>query len=305
MTDWTAIRFAALGEAQTDWLPRHISLPVLPRMLTEFCRRADDPDATPRQLSALIETDIGLSCELLRHANSAHIGLRHKASSAQQALAMLGIRQTKLFLLSAGMRLALAARQSRLMHIGNFWNANLERALFAREVARLLHADLDLAFAGGMLQDFLLPVLTNELLDFYVQYLDGVDQAKHGLAAFEQSGQGWTHALAGARLMCDWNFPDDLICCLLHHHRGLELLCDRELGRTAAAAVAVSSLVPDAMRQTPDGLEQLLQLEQVWPAFHLEEIATRVHEEFLAMTSGASHPFSLLHHCKRRCAVAC
>jgi serine/threonine-protein kinase len=304
--NWAEIRLAALGQADSNSLPPKINLPVLPRILTEFNRKADNPEAAPRELSTLIETDTGLTCELLRYANSAFMGLRTKASTAHQALSMLGIRQTKLFLLSAGLRLALAAQQSKLINLKNFWNANLERALFAREVARLLHADADLAFAGGMLQDLLLPALTNELIDDYQSFLRGQETSPRNLIEFEREEFGWTHAVAAARLIHDWHFPDDLACCLLYHHQGLEMLCDPRLGKTAVAAVAVAGLVPDAFHQSPHGFEQLLHLETVWPEFDLESIAARVQDEFSAMSPGASHPFSLLHYCQRnKAAAAC
>lgn len=281
-----------------------MSLPVLPRTLTEFCRKADDPKVTHRELAGLIETDTGLCCELLRYVNCAQVGLRNKASSAQQAMALLGVRKTKLLLMSAGMKMALAARSSKLINLNNFWNANLERALFAREVARLLHADQDLAFAGGMLQDFLLPPLTNELTDDYLAFLGDQEHSPRDLAAFEKARFGWDHAFAAAHLLSAWNFPDDLTCCLIYHHRGLAVLCDATLGKTAVAAVAVAGLLPDAMKQVPKGLDQLLKLEQVWPAFNLEEIATRVHEQFEATAPGVKHDFSLLHIYRRMTTVA-
>ena len=56
---------------------------------------------------------------------------------------------------------ALRSRESKMINLRSFWMNNLERALFARHVARLLKTDAEVAFAGAMLQDFLLPALTN------------------------------------------------------------------------------------------------------------------------------------------------
>ena len=304
MIDWAAIRVAALGARNDAALPPRISFPVLPRTLTEFCRKAEDPKVTQRELATLIENDTGLCCELLRYVNCAQVGLRNKASSAQHALALLGIRKTKLFLMSAGMKMALAARSSKLINLKNFWNANLERALFAKEVAILLRADADLAFVGGMLQDFLLPILTNELTDDYLSFIGDQERKPQDLPVFEKTRFGWDHAFAAAHLLSAWNFPDDLTCCLMFHHRGLAMLCDKQLGKTAVAAVAVAGLLPDAMKQSPQGLEHLLKLEKFWPDFHLEEIATRVHEQFEATAPGVKHDFSLLHIYQRMTAVA-
>lgn len=297
--EWESIRKSYLGDARQEVLPSRISLPVLPKGLTEFLKLADDPNAPQTALSEAIEKDAALTCELLKHVNSSQFGLRRKASSAQQALSLLGIRQTKLLLIAAGARLSTASRQSRLINIRNFWNANLERALFAREVALLLKADPDIAFAAGMLQDFLLPSLTNELMPNYLTYLEGQNHNPVELAHFEQRTFGWTHALAGASVMSGWGFPDDLVCCILLHHRGLALLGDKLLGHSSAAAVAVSSLVPDALQQSPGGLKQLMALEEAWPAFNLERIARSVDEQFRTSAQGCAHDFSLLHRLER------
>lgn len=299
VVDWGVIRKSQLGDQNATPLNQQITLPVLSRGLVEFLKKADDPDVSAIALAKLIETDAALTCELLKHVNSSQFGLPRKASSAQQALSLLGIRQTKLLLIAAGARLATVARQSRLINLRNFWNSNLERALFAREIALLLNADADIAFAAGMLQDFLLPALTNEKLGDYTQFLDGQAKTPVELSHYERQKFGWTHAKAAASIMSDWGFPDDLVCGVLYHHHGLALLCDKALGRTAAAAVAVSSLIPDALRQVPAGLEQLVHLSTVWPAFDLERTARIVDEQFRGMAQGGQHEFSLLHRLEK------
>lgn len=297
--NWTRIRGETLGARDSTRIPKQIVLPVLPRGLTLFMQKADSPNVSPGELAALIETDAALTCELLKFVNSARFGLRTKASSAQQALNLLGIRQTKLLLITAGAKLATAARQSKLINLRNFWNANLERALFAREMALLLKADPDLAFAAGMLQDFLLPALTNEQFAEYSHFVEQQARQPQELVRFEQNTFQWTHALAAGFLMSDWQFPDDLVCCVLFHHRGIELLCDPVLGKTSAAAVAVSSLVPDSLAQVPNGLEQLAKLSSHWPAFDLERIVHQVDEQFRTISNDSNPGFSLLHRLER------
>ena len=72
----------------------------------------------------------------------------------------LGIRRTKLTLITVATQNALPVRQLKLLNLATFWNTNLERAIFARRIARLMRVDEELVFAASLLQDFLLPVLT-------------------------------------------------------------------------------------------------------------------------------------------------
>ena len=84
--------------------------------------------------------------------------------------------------------------------------------------------------------------------------------------------------------MLGWDFPDNLICCVLLHHHGLKMLRDRRLQKTAVSAVALSALLPDPLYQEIDGIEQLHRLDEAWPEFDLMTIAKRVDDRFQEIT---------------------
>jgi HD-like signal output (HDOD) protein len=278
--NWTELRLSLLGDQKRRLLPPKVKVPVLPAALTKFCRKAEDPRVSPCELAAIIETDAGLTCDLLRHVNSSRVGLRNKASSSQQALTLLGIRTTKLILLTAGVNAQFMKSKSKLVDLKNFASSNLERALFAREIALLLKADADVAFSAAMLQDFLLPLLSDELSEQYETFVKRQAAQPGDFAAMEQDAMGWNHAFAAGNLMWDWGFPDDLICAVLLHHRGLAVLADKDLAKTAVAAVAVASLLPDPWNQSPTGVDLLTRLASRWPALNLAELADRVESAY-------------------------
>ncbi len=298
MVDWTALREEFLPEADSIGLPPAVKLPILPAALTKFLQLANAPEVTFQELGEVISTDAGLTCELLKYVNSAGLGLRVKAQTPAQAIKVLGIRTARLLLASWGLERVGVSRKSKLLNIRNFSNSNLERALFAREVAGLLHVEQDLAYAGGLLQDYLLPVLTNEL---YEQYLDFQHRSDTGvsLSALERKRFGWDHAEAGARLMLAWGFPDDLICCVLFHHAGVHALTDARLNGTAVAAVAVAGLMPDSFQQVPRGLDRLVELSESWPEFDLLEAARRVHEQLQQLGTDLRNYIDFYHRCEK------
>lgn len=297
-TDWTALRKTILPENTKSVLPPSIKLPILPQALQEFQQKAQDPEADTGVLSRIISTDSGLSSELLRHVNSSGTGMRTKVTSVQQALVLLGIRTTRLYLTTSGLKQAMKSSSSKLINFQNFWSTNLERALLAREVAKLLKADAELAFTAGMLQDFLLPLLTNQLLDSYLEFAENRDQYST-LTAFEREKLRWDHAEAAAQVMYAWHFPDELVCCVGLHHRGLEILEDEELRGTSAAAVAISSLIPDPLRQELKGIEKLVELEKDWREFRLLSLAEKIEAEFQAVATRSKNHFSFLRICRQ------
>ncbi|MCA9017260.1 MAG: HDOD domain-containing protein [Planctomycetaceae bacterium] len=302
--DWTKLRRELIGEGKQSPLPSQIKLPMLPKAVMEFSRKAEDPKSTPKELSKIIETDAGISCELLRMVNSSAFGLRRKVSSIQQTITLLGIRSTKLFLVTTGLKQAMSSNDSKLINLPNFWSTNLERALTAREVARLMKVDPDVAFSAAMLQDFLLPVLSKELFDLYLQFTINQDNDPCLLKEYERRHFSWDHCAAAANVMLDWSFPDDLICSVYLHHEGLRLLTDSKLGRTPAAAVAVASLIPDPLRQDPNGLNQLLALNEAWAEFNLFEIAEKIDNELREESTAASNYLSLKNRLEKHAVMA-
>lgn len=296
--DWATIRELALGQFALASLPPSIELPALPHAVTLFIEKSNQPNADLRQLAQVVETDTGLTLELLRHVNSTFVGVRQKTQSVQQALALLGLRQSRTLLMTAGMAAAVRARKSKLLNQNCFWNFSLQKALFAREVATLLQADPDVAFAGAVLQDYLLPVITNDLYDEYLQFSEARDSQQESLCDYEDQVFGWNHAVAGASLAHRWKLPDELVCCILFHHTGLRILAHPDLKRTPAAAVALSALLPDQLRQQNNGLPLLIGLSEKWPAFELPRLIERVDEVQREIGLGVSNDFPLARRCR-------
>jgi HD-like signal output (HDOD) protein len=292
MIDWAAMRAEGLQDFSLSVMPPTLSLPALPHAVTRFLERSADESVSLDDLARIVETDAGLTVELLKRVNSSSSGVAVRVKSVSQALALLGRRPTRMFLTSIGTEGAIRARKSKLINQNSFWNVSLQRALFAREVARLLSTDVDTAFAGGLLQDFLLPILTNELFDIYLEFVGQGHTAPEALARFEQSRFDWDHAMASACLACQWNLPDELVCCILYHHAGMSILLHPKLGRSPVAAAALAAMIPDPLH-VHHGLEQLAKLEKIWPAFNLESVAATVDRQQEEVAVGVRNDFPL------------
>jgi HD-like signal output (HDOD) protein len=292
MIDWAAIRAEGLQDFSLSVMPPTLSLPALPHAVTRFLERSADESVALDELARIVETDAGLTVELLKRVNCSSNGISVRVKSASQALALLGRRPTRMFLTTIGTEAAIRSRKSKLINQNSFWNVCLQRALFAREVARLLKTDVDAAFAGGLLQDFLLPLLTNELFEAYLEFVGQGQTGPEALAQFEQSQFEWDHAMAGACLAYQWNLPDELICCILYHHAGLRILSHPKLGRSPVAAVGLAAMIPDPLH-AHHGMEQLAKLEAVWPDFNLERLAETVDRQQQEAAIGVRNDFPL------------
>jgi HD-like signal output (HDOD) protein len=294
MLDWPALRDTALAGISLTFRPPKVQLPALPYAVTLFAQRARDERVPLSDLAKILETDSGLTTQLLKQVNSAYLGVRQKIASVAQALSLLGCQQSRHFVIATGMEAAIRAHNSKLINQNSFWNTNLRRAIFSKHVALLMRTDPEIAFLGALLQDYLLPVLTNDLCDVYREFLQSANEDGASLSDFERAHFGWDHTLVGACLAYEWNFPDELICCIRFHHGGLSLLSVPGLGRSPVAATALSALLPDELCGSERGLASLIELQDTWPAFSLERLAETVDEQYLELGLGVQNEMPLL-----------
>lgn len=275
---WSEIVRDALKCPPPLELPRRLKLPVLPQAVVEFTSLAENPDAGPNQLAAPIEADAALTSELLRQVNSVGVGLRQRVVSVAQAIALFGPRRTKTLVLTCALQSATSRMKSRLINAIQFQKENRIRAIFARETAREIGADMEIAYTSGLLQDFVLPLLTEAFHDDYLK----IFQDGRPLVEQERERFGWDHAQIAAGLMHDWGFPDELVAVVLLHHEQERVALDTELrGSSVCAALAAASL-PESLCQSPQGFDTLLWLQDALSDFRFLEVANIVDEEFVA-----------------------
>ncbi len=169
--NWAKLADEALAGFEMSSLPPTVELPALPHAVTLFVRRSRDESVPLQELAQILETDSTLTIELLKYVNSSSTGLRNKAKTVLQAITLLGCARCRLFVIATGMGAAVRSQCSKLIDQTAFWSDTLQKAIFAREIALLLRTDPDVAFVGALLQDFLLPFLTNSLTDDYREFL--------------------------------------------------------------------------------------------------------------------------------------
>ncbi len=268
-------------------------MPALPGAVNTFIERSADPDASALELGSIVESDSGLTVELLKFVNSASFAGRRKIGSVSQAISSLGIRQAKMFVISAGTKAAMLSAATRVINLNSFWNEVLQRALFSREVAQAGKIAGDVAFGGALLQDFLLPVLTSVFPDEYYEFLKLAREEPTDLCEYERRVFGWDHATAAAHVSHDWNLPSELTCCVLYHHQIPAIVTNPQLGDSPCLPVAISALLAGQMLQEPNGEPRLVQIVKSTGAFDLAAICETVDEQQEEMANGIRIEFPL------------
>lgn len=299
---WAELCSEALASQPYPQFLKSVTLPALPGVVDAFLQKSADPNVSAHQLASTLESDSGITCELLRHVNSASCTGHRRIGSVTQAIALLGLRKTKSFVTTVGIQAAMAASKTRVMNQTTFWNESLQRALFAREVATAGKLDGDVAFLGALLQDFLLPVFASEYPEEYFEYLrlsrvEGIELCEYERRLFECD-----HASAAAHLAHRWKLPDDLVCCIFYHHQVPSLAGHPQLGDTVCLPVAISSLLFGQMRQVRQGEDRLIELDRVTDVFDLSVVCDAVDAQLQEMAQGNRVQFPLTRRFRNRLA---
>ncbi len=259
MIDWKHLRAQVMGKTDKPPLPPRLEVPKLPQTVSAVCERAQRPDCTAADLCEVLEQDPAITVDLLKHVNSAATGLRTKAATVRQAVALLGVKNTRLFVTTTVLEQQMRNTKSPLILGHLFCLSAMERALLAREIAKATNRDTDLAFAGALIQDFILPSFTKQHVTEYAGFMKQLSAGETELTDLEHAHFGCTHADCAAFLMLNWGFPDDLICCALLHHRPVQIWSLEPLRQTALPALAATSWLPSVLAPSTAHLPKLCQ----------------------------------------------
>ena len=293
LPNWASLRGNALESIQSVSIPNDIEIPALPQAVTEFSQRAADPDVKLEELVAIVETSAGLTVELLKFVNTARLRTASPIGDVSTAIARVGIRNASSYLVATGVKAANNALGSKLIHQRHAWSESLQKALFAQAAARTLKLDADLAFMGGLLQDFMLPALTNRFDSEYISFLENDAKDGRDLAEWEQETFGWNHATTGAFIAGQWGLPDDLLCAIYYHHSLHESMSRPEVEMFKLFPVTLSGLLPDQLRQSGRGITELIKVDSKCAAFSLDALCATVDDEQMDLVDGFNIPNQL------------
>ncbi|HEY4259896.1 MAG TPA: HDOD domain-containing protein [Schlesneria sp.] len=286
---WNEIVDAAVAVRPQLELPRNFRLPCIPQSVIEFTAISKDPEAGPKELAAPIEVDAALTSGLLRQVNSTAVGVRQQVTSVRQAVNLLGSRRTKTLVLTTALQSASSTVFSRLVNSAQFQKANRMKAFFAQQMARQLGIDVEIAYLSGLLQDFLLPLLTEAYYDDYVEAL----QPEVNLYQEENRRFGWNHAQVGALVMHDWGFPAELVACVLMHHDEEAVLASAALRESTVGTSVATACLPGSLWESASSFETLLALQNELPDFSFLDVAGEVDQELLGVELYQKHANSL------------
>jgi diguanylate cyclase (GGDEF)-like protein len=221
------------------------TLPMVAQKLVELCNddRADFSD-----FAQVIQSDPGLASSILRMANSAFYGLRHKATTLERAIGTLGLKHVKT--ISLGFHLAASLSKfdcGQGFDMSKFWQQNVLRGLMARELANQYCPDRrEEAFLIGLLQDCGIPFLVQAWGEVYSRFWGERQNSPSSHFMLEQELFGYNHVKVAETITEKWSLPDLLALPIhKHHRRGPLRSATQDADKLAQIAYFVATLSLD------------------------------------------------------------
>jgi len=219
-------------------------LPALPQSAIRLLELSQDPDNGPTEFAVPIESDPGLTGQVLRFVNSSYFGFSHEISSVKLAITLVGVRTIKNFALWSAVFSLMPNPMCGPFDLKSLWQDSLRRALFARSIAKVLGMkEPEDTFAAALLQDMAVPLLAKEMPQLYEKLLESRQDGKVRLSFLENKVFGWTHAEAAGIMARQWNLPDEF-AVLVENHQSVERWMSNPGGEPGKLSVAMSALLP-------------------------------------------------------------
>lgn len=207
--------------ALTRLLPRLRKLPSVPDVYLQVMEALQSPDADLEEIGRIMSRDLVMTAKLLQIINSSFFALPRAITSPAEAVAHLGLAQTKALVLLASVFSNYTEDKSSGFSLDQLWRHSLGTAELARRITQFETKNAlmaDEAFITGMLHD------VGKLF-----YAVNCPEEFHGLTMLMESNGatyleterqmlGTTHAELGAFVLATWGLPAVILEGIALHH---------------------------------------------------------------------------------------
>jgi putative nucleotidyltransferase with HDIG domain len=207
----------------------NLELPLLSDVVWQVMELSATDDVDARMLSDLIHRDPALAGHILHVANSPAYMPRMPIVSLQQAISRLGTTALCEIAFAVSLQSRLFDAKGYENELLNLWKHSVGAAVFAKEIARVHHSNVEGAFLCGLLHDVGKPIILQMLLD--LQGEQGLTLEPSIVSAIMEA----YHTQVGSVIASEWALPPHVSESIAYHH-------DYLVAPTCTEAVMVTRL---------------------------------------------------------------
>jgi HD-like signal output (HDOD) protein len=247
------------------------TLPSAPKAFQEILTCLQKPNPSVAEAARIVGRDVAMTANVIKMVNSAFFGSRRPITTADRAVAYLGLDTLGALVLGHSAFKSGVTSGMPGFSLEALWQHSLATAGAARTVAvyqNFSQPQADEAFLAGMLHDVGKVVFATRSA-----VAAGIADIKVEDLTTQMDGH---HAEVGAYLLGLWGFPNSIVEAVAYHHRPSQAGGD---GLTLPALIHIAEhLVKHRLAKTSEpqasqlepGLLEKLGLEGRWPAWVAE-----------------------------------
>jgi HD-like signal output (HDOD) protein len=168
---------------------RRLEIPVLPQAALEISRLLSDPAASASQFAKVLESDPGLSMDVLRIANSAYYGFSAATTSVRTAVVRIGLTQLRGLIIVTHLHGKVLQGGALARQAGWLSELSLGLAHLAQILAPELGVRPDAAFTRGVLSYVEHFVILGSVAEVSREHRRRIEPSSNGLhEAFARCG---------------------------------------------------------------------------------------------------------------------
>ncbi len=194
--------------------------PDMPAMCRKVFTHFEDPDTDFGVLAEEMRYDPGMTANVLKLANSAAFSAGEPLDSLRTAFVRLGRKRLSQVIIAQGVAgLLRSTLNGYNLRPSEFLQHSVWTAIASEELAKTLDIDdSEMLFTAGLLHDIGKVVLSEFIEQSADDFYRLIEEGNQPFDQIELSVLGFTHAQAGALIMENWRFPNELIQASLCHH---------------------------------------------------------------------------------------
>ncbi len=200
--------------ATLEELPKLRPFPTVASRVMAAC---EDPNADPKDVSAIIQCDPSMAIRLLNVANSPAYGFSSEISTIDQAIVVLGFRSARNLVLSVAAADVFAGGETAKEARAKLWKHSLGCAAVARLLASQVgNVSPEEAFLAAILHDVGKLVFYDVADTDYLDVTQDVDS--NSIINVETEAFGTNHQELGQRCADQWGLPLEIADAIAFHH---------------------------------------------------------------------------------------
>ncbi len=195
------------------------NIPTLPAIMNRLLDAVENDNTSAEDLTLILERDMAISARVLRLANSAFYGLRHRVDTIRRAVVVVGFQAVRMLALATSVFDALSRHRQFAFDPEEFWMHSLGAAKAAQLLAKRIPGaeSPESCFTVGLLVNIGRYCLALALKEQYNDVVRKAEEQKKRLCEVEYDLLRTTHAETGRFMAEKWRLPEMFIDVLGNH----------------------------------------------------------------------------------------